>query len=247
MRLRKATQGRGARAFAERGAAPMMSGISLAPVRVFIADDHPLTLDGIKAAIANDSGMEIVGEAADGPTALRRAISLKPDVAVLDFAMPGLSGLDLAQKLLNSCPECRILMLSTREDVAALRNLLDLGVAGYVLKSSASSGLSRCVRAVANGGVYLDPAIAGQIIRRPQSGPRKDSDELATLSAREMEVLRLAALGHGNKTISTRLKIGTKSVETYKARAMAKLELQGRVDLVRFARHKGWFDDSAGE
>jgi DNA-binding NarL/FixJ family response regulator len=223
------------------------AGFPTAPVRVFIADDHPLTLDGIKAAISRDSGMEIVGEAADGPTALRRAITLKPDVAVLDFTMPGLSGLDLAQKLLNSCPECRILVLSTREDVADLRNLLDLGVAGCVLKSSASSGLSRCVRAVANGGVYLDPAIAGQIIRRPQAGAVNGEGEVARLSSREVEVLRLAALGHGNKTISTRLKIGPKSVETYKARAMAKLELHGRVDLVRFAMSKGWFEDSAGE
>lgn len=220
----------------------MMSGNSPAPLRVFIADEHPLTLDGIKAAMAADSDIEIVGEAADAATALRRAISLKPDVAVLDFTMPGLSGMDLAQKLLASCPECRILMLSARKDVAALRKLLELGVAGYVLKTSASSGFSRCVRSVASGGVYLDPAIAGQIVRRVQSDSGEDADDIARLSQREIEVLRLAALGYANKTISTRLRIGPKSVETYKARAMAKLDLHGRVDLVRYATGKGWFE-----
>jgi DNA-binding NarL/FixJ family response regulator len=227
------------------GATRMMSDRETAPVRVFVADDHPLTLDGIKAAVSADDRLQIVGEAGDGPTALRRAIDLRPDVAVLDLSMPGLDGIELARKLLASCPECRVLMLSVQEDIAALRHLLDLGISGYVLKTSASGELCRCVHAVAGGGVYLDPAIAGQLVR---GGRRKMTmpeilDESADLSTREVEVLRLAALGHSNKTIAARLHIGPKSVETYKARAMGKLGFTNRVDLVRFAMAEGWLGE----
>jgi DNA-binding NarL/FixJ family response regulator len=214
-------------------------------VRVFVADDHPLTLDGIKAAIRDDPEIEIVGEAADGPMALRRAIDLRPDVAVLDLSMPGLDGIELARKLLAACPTCRVLTLSVQEDVAVLRHLLDLGVAGYVLKSSASSELARCVHAVASGGVYLDPAIAGRLVRRGRGRTARpeNAEEAIELSAREVEVLRLSALGHGNKMIAARLRIGPKSVETYKARAMAKLGFSSRVDLVRFAMAEGWLGE----
>lgn len=214
----------------------------VARVRVLVADDHPLTLDGIKAAIGADSQIEIVGEAVDGPTALRRAIELKPDVAVLDLSMPGIDGVELARKLLAACPNCRVLSLGLREDAPALRRLLDLGVAGYVLKSSDSVELCRCVQSIAHGGVYLDPAIAGVLVGRDRKSMTGNpaADDLADLSQREVEVLRLSALGHSTKTIAAQLRIGPKSVETYKARAMAKLGFSGRVELVRFAISEGW-------
>jgi DNA-binding NarL/FixJ family response regulator len=213
-------------------------------LRVFVADDHPLTLDGIKVAMRADPAVELIGDATDAPTALQRAIELKPDVVVLDLSMPGLDGVELARKLLVAFPECRILSLGLREDAPALRRLLDLGVAGFVLKSSESGELARCVRSIAKGGVYIDPGIAGTLVGQARHAVAQAGapEEFASLSARQVEVLRLSALGHSTKTIALRLQIGPKSVETYKARAMAKLGFSGRVDLIRFAAAEGWLE-----
>ncbi len=215
------------------------------PVRVFLADDHPVVLNGMKALVAADSGLELVGEAQDGPTALRRATELQPDVAVLDLSMPGLSGIDVARKLLAAHPRCRVLVLTVHEDGAYLRQVLELGVVGYVLKRSATAELSRGIHAVAAGGLFLDPAIAGRAVARhaPQARKSSEIDSDADLSTREMEVLRLAAAGHSNKTIAAKLQIGAKSVETYKARAMAKLGFRSWVELVRFAASRGWLSE----
>lgn len=213
--------------------------------RVFLADDHPVVLSGIKALVAADDGLELVGEAQDGQTALRRAIELRPDVAVLDLSMPGLNGIEVTRKLLAVCPQCRVLVLTVHEDGAYLRQLLELGIAGYVLKRSATEELSRGIHAVAAGGLYLDPAIAGRALGRGGQ-PAQAAGEggaVADLSTRELEVLRLAAIGHSNKTIAARLQIGVKSVETYKTRAMAKLGFRSRVEVVRFALSKGWLSE----
>jgi DNA-binding NarL/FixJ family response regulator len=215
------------------------------PLRVFLADDHPLVLDGIKALLSTDDGLELVGEARDGQTALRRAIDLQPDVAVLDLSMPGLNGIAVAGKLLEACPRCRILILTVHEDAAYLRQLLDLGVAGYVLKRSATDELRRAIHAVAAGGIYLDPAIAARAVGRPASRPQTDAEVIAApdLSPREIDVLRLTAIGHSNKSIANTLNIGVKSVDTYKARAMEKLGFRSRVEVIRFALGKGWLSE----
>lgn len=215
------------------------------PLRVFLADDHPLVLDGIKAFLCADEGLELVGEARDGPNAVRHAIELQPDVAVLDLSMPGLNGIEVAARLLQACPQCRVLILTVHEDAAYLRQLLDLGVAGYVLKRSATEELRRAIHAVAAGGIYLDPAIAARAVGRPPSRQHADRDVKATpdLSPREIDVLRLTAIGHSNKSIANTLHIGVKSVDTYKARAMEKLGFRNRVEVIRFALSKGWLSD----
>src|ERR1700733_288387 len=199
-----------------------MSENVVTPLRVFLADDHPLVLDGIKALIVSDAELELVGEARDGAMALRRAVNLRPDVAVLDLSMPGVNGIEVARQLLEACPQCRVLILTVHEDGAYLRQLLALGVAGYVLKRSAADELRRAIHAVACGGIYLDPAIAARAIGRGAAGAQV-VPEAADLSPREVEVLRLTAIGHGNKSIANMLHIGVKSVDTYKARAMEKL------------------------
>jgi DNA-binding NarL/FixJ family response regulator len=215
------------------------------PLRVFLADDHPLVLEGIRALIVADAGIELVGEARDGATALRRAIDLRPDVAVLDLSMPGLNGIEVARKLLEAWPQCRVLILTVHEDGAYLRQLLEFGVAGYVLKRSATEELRRAIHAVADGGTYLDPAIAARAIGRTGIGqPAASADgAVADLSPREIEVLRLTAIGHSNKSIANTLRIGVKSVDTYKARAMEKLGFRSRVEVIRFALSKGWLND----
>jgi DNA-binding NarL/FixJ family response regulator len=222
------------------------SGQTAISIRVFLADDHPLVLDGVKALIFADDRFHLVGEAGDGPSAMRQAIELQPDVAVLDLSMPGLNGIEVAGGLLEVCPQCRVVILTVHEDAAYLRQLLDLGVAGYVLKRSATEELRRAIHAVAAGGIYLDPAIAAHAVGRPVAHQRVGGEPRATpdLSPREIDVLRLTAIGHSNKSIANSLQIGVKSVDTYKARAMEKLGFRNRVDVIRFALGKGWLSES---
>ena len=214
-------------------------------IRVFLADDHPIVLAGIRALVHADSALEVVGEAADGRTALRLATELKPDIVILDISMPGLNGVKVAELLRSACPNCKILALTVHEDRGYLRQLLELGIAGYMLKRSAAEELVRAIRAVAKGGVYLDPAVAGKVMDvTPPRATRTDSQEIVDLSEREVEVLRLTASGHSNKAMAGELRIGLKTVETYKARAMEKLGFQTRVELVRYAVSKGWLSDA---
>ena len=215
-----------------------------AALRIFLADDHPIVLAGIRALMDADDGLEVVGEAADGRTALRMATELKPDIAILDLSMPGMNGVKVAENLRASCPDCKILALTVHEDRGYLRQLLELGIAGYMLKRSAAEELVRAIWAVAKGGLYLDPAVAGKAMgwTLPRTA-RQDSGDSVDLSEREIEVLRLTASGHSTKSMASILHIGVKTIETYKARAMEKLGFQTRVELVRYAVSKGWLTE----
>jgi DNA-binding NarL/FixJ family response regulator len=212
-------------------------------LRILMADDHPIVLAGLKALVQADPNMKIVGEARDGRTAQKLALSLRPDVIVLDLSMPEMSGTEVARALLTEQPDCRILVLTVHEDRATLRQLLDLGVAGYLVKRSAPDELLRAIHAVAAGGVYLDPSIAGKLVGGGQGAARSSGSPTVELSERETDVLRLIANGHSNKEISARLAISVKTIETYKARAMEKLGFKTRVDVVRHAASKGWLPD----
>jgi len=210
-------------------------------IRILVADDHRLVLAGVKALVRDDPTIEVIGEAVDGQSALRLALELKPDVMVLDLSMPRTNGVRVAQSLRAQLPRCRILILSVHEERAYLRHLLETGVSGYVLKRSAPEELTSAIRAVAAGGTDLDPAIAGIALGRgPQSGTLRSTDRSTELSNRETEVLQLAAAGYTNKELSLRLHVGVKTIETYKARAMEKLGLDTRAELVRYAIVKGW-------
>ncbi len=212
-------------------------------LRILMADDHPIVLAGLKALVQADPGLQIVGEARDGRSTLRLASLLHPDVVVLDLSMPEMNGAEVNRALLTEQPGCRILVLTVHEDRATLRQLLDLGVAGYLVKRSAADDLIRAIHAVAAGGTYLDPAIAGKVVGGGQSATRAQGENGAELSERETDVLRLIANGHSNKEISARLAISVKTIETYKARAMEKLGFKTRVDVVRFAAAKGWLPE----
>jgi DNA-binding NarL/FixJ family response regulator len=213
-------------------------------VRVLVVDDHPVVLAGLRALIGAEPDFTIVGEARDGRTALRLATQLAPDVVVLDISLPEMNGVELAAALRTAQPACRVLILTVHEERAYLRQVLEIGVGGYLLKRSIAEELPRAIRAVAAGGIYLDPAIAGKVVGdlgrrtgRPQPGFAVE------LSDRENHVLRMVAGGHSNKAISSRLTISVKTVETYKARAMEKLGLRSRVELVRYAADQGWLGE----
>ena len=209
-------------------------------MRVFLADDHPIVLAGVKALILEDGCFEVIGEAGDGPETLRQCVALRPDILVLDISMPGLNGVEVAEALLAECPACRILVLTVHEDRGYLRQLLKIGVSGYLLKRSAAEELTRALTAVATGGLYLDPAFAFLPVGSGASAPSEGVVNAVELSRREMDVIRLTASGHSNKSVAAELGIGVKSAETYKARAMEKLGFRTRVEVVRFALSQGW-------
>lgn len=213
------------------------------PVRILMVDDHPVVLAGLKALVGADPELAIVGEARDGRTALRMAMQLAPDVVVADISLPEMSGIELAAALRTERPECRVLVLTVHEERAYLRQLIELGVGGYLLKRSAADELPRAIHAVAAGGMYLDPAIAGKVVGRLGRGAAPQPGQAAELSEREADVLRLVASGYSNKAISSRLNISVKTVETYKARAMEKLGFRSRVDVVRYAADQGWLKE----
>ena len=210
---------------------------------VFLADDHPIVMAGIKALVTEDARFSVIGQASDGLDALQKVIALRPDVLILDISMPGLNGLQVAEGLQRDYPACRILALTVHEDRGYLRQLLAYGVSGYLLKRSAAEDLIRALDAIAAGGLYLDPAIAGLAV---SLGPADEMDAETgggDLSQREEDVIRLTAAGHSNKSVAAALGVGVKSIETYKARAMEKLGIRSRVDLVRYAVRKGWLAD----
>jgi DNA-binding NarL/FixJ family response regulator len=211
-------------------------------LRIFLADDHAVVREGLKALIAAQPGMIVVGEAADGLATCEQVPELQPNVVVMDVSMPGLSGAQATERLQQECPTVKVLALTVHEDKGYLRQLLAAGAAGYVLKRAVADELIHAIRIVAGGGIYLDPSLAGKVVsgfvRRPTaaSGSAASSD----LSDREVAVIRLTAAGHGAKEIAAQLELSAKTVETYKARAMEKLGLQSRADVVRYAVQRGW-------
>ena len=212
---------------------------SASRLRVFIADDHPVVLAGVRTLLNADPEVEVVGEARDGETALRMAIELNPDIMVLDLSMPELSGIEVTRQLRSRHSTCKVVILTIHEDSAYLRKLIESGAAGYMLKRSMGEDLLRAVHAVASGGMYLDPSIAAYAVDRPLDR-HSDLPAAADLSEREVEVLRLTSVGHSNKAIASILNISVRSVETYKARAMDKLGFENRVSLMGYAVEQGW-------
>jgi DNA-binding NarL/FixJ family response regulator len=214
-------------------------------VRIFLVDDHPLFLDGVKALLNGKQGITVVGEAGDAETAYRAVNQLMPDLVLLDIGLPGVPGYELARQLRKAMPGVKVLVLSVHEDRSYLQLLLEAGVSGYVVKRSAGEALVHAIRTVMNGGLYLDPLLVDKLVAGipPTKSPVEAAVSGVSLSGRERDVLQLIARGFSNKEISIRLNISTRTVETYRSRFMRKLDLQNRVDIVRYALQQGWLED----
>lgn len=218
-------------------------GLKNASIRVLLVDDHPVLRSGLKALLDGEDDIEVVAEASDGRDAVQLAPTLRPDVVIMDVAMPRLGGAEATQQLLTEHAELRVLALSAYEDASYARALLDAGASGYALKRSACDELVHAVRIVAGGGTYVDPAIAGPLMAS-QARAAASPPSGASLSEREIEVIRLVAQGHTSKEMATSLGLSPRTLETYKARAMSKLGLRTRADLIRYAVRCGWLQDS---
>jgi DNA-binding NarL/FixJ family response regulator len=214
-------------------------------LRILIADDHATVRQGLKLLIDSQPDMGVVGEAADGNGVVQQAEALKPDIVVMDISMPGVNGLIATRTLKRAQPDVFIIALTRHDDDAYLDELLRAGASGYVLKQSAPVEFLQAIRAVAAGGIYLDPAMTSKVADGLLSGQAEvTSEKRATLTVRESEVLRMIAVGHSNKEIATQLTISVKTVEVHKANAMRKLGLTGRVDIIRYGVLQGWLYDT---
>lgn len=216
----------------------------MSKTRIVLADDHPIVLDGLRNLIRAEADFELVGEAGSGLAALKVIRDQRPDVAVLDISMPEINGIVLSRRLAAELPQVSVLMLTLHEDRAYLNQALEAGVRGYVLKRSAVENLVQAIRAVLVGGIYVDPAISSRMhdSKRSNGKATAHSGSAPALTDREAAVLKMASVGLTNKEIASRLDIGVKSVETYKARGLEKLGLKTRAELVRYAATQGWLD-----
>jgi len=210
-------------------------------LRIFLADDHVVMREGLRSLVNAQADMDVVGESDNGRTALQMARELQPDVIIMDISMPDLNGIQVTERLKRVCQKIMVLVLTAHDDSGYLRQLLQVGASGYVLKKAAAEELIKAIRVVAAGGVYLDPSLAGKVVGGYLGKCRLGSKPLGNdISEREAEVLRLVAWGYTNKEVAGYLRISVKTVETHKANLMQKLDLKSRVEMVRYALRQGW-------
>jgi DNA-binding NarL/FixJ family response regulator len=214
-------------------------------IRVLLADDHALVRQGFRRILDDEPDITVVGEAGGGAEAIELEKKLEPDVVVLDFGMPVIDGLHATIEILRRRADCRILMLSMHADEQYVRNALEAGVKGYILKSALETELIRAVRTVAGGGRFLSAGLPDVSEQRGKSGKGSESGEkgkgdiFEKLSAREIQVLRLIALGRSNKEIAALLGLSANTVAVHRTNLMAALDVHKAAELVLIAVREG--------
>ena len=208
-----------------------------APITIVLADDHAVVRSGLRMVLDRETNMEVVSEAGDAETAVRTVLGHKPTVLVLDLNMPGeLTSLDAIPRVAEVSPDTRVVVLTMQEDPEFARQALRAGASGYVLKEAADDELVEAVRRAASGDTYLNPSLGARLAAAPPepAGPPDD------LTEREVEVLRLIALGHTNSEIAGQLFLSVRTVESHRAHIQQKLGRATRAELVRYALDHGF-------
>ena len=208
-------------------------------MRILLADDHTLLRKGIRSVLASLPGIEVVAETGDGREALALIEKHRPDVAVLDVTMPGLNGLEVAERASKVSSGTKILILSMHAGEAYVAQALRAGVAGYLLKDAADDELPMAIKAVTRGDVYLSPKISRQVVERFLRSASAEPDPLAGLTTRQREILQLVAEGKSSKEIAVMLDVSVKTVESHRAQIMERLGVHDLTGLVRFAIRVG--------
>jgi two-component system, NarL family, response regulator NreC len=209
-------------------------------IRVVLADDHALVRDGLRAVLAGEPDLELVGEAGDGREALRVAETAKPDVAVLDLAMPLLNGLDTARQLTTWDRRPRTILITMHAEDRYVLEALRAGVRGYILKKQAAADLVRAIREVAAGRVYLSPGVGAAVAEAIRAGGPPPEERL---TSREREVLQLVAEGKTTKEIAAILNVSVKTADAHRTRLMQKLDIHDIAGLTRCAIRLGLVQD----
>lgn len=204
-------------------------------IRIALADDHAVVRQGIRALLEGVKDFRVVGEAGDGKAMVELVMKERPDVALVDVAMPALNGVEAARRIVRDLPEVKVLVLSMYTGEEYVREALAAGASGYLVKDSAADELVEAIRVVARGEKYLSPAVAHLAVKAGAGG----ASQLDRLTTREREVLQLIAEGNSNKAIAARLSLSVKTIEAHRTNLMAKLDIHDTASLTRFAIARG--------
>ena len=206
-------------------------------MHILIADDHGIVRAGLRMLLDRQEGMTVIAEAEDGVDAVEKTLAQKPDIAILDVAMPRMTGLQAARHIREQAPDVQVLLLSMHDDERYLLEALKAGANGYVLKRAADTDLVEAVRSVARGGSFISPHAEGTLMKKVLDDPEGDPTE--KLTPREREVVKLIAEAYTNKEIAAILNLAEKTVESHRANVLAKLGMRDRVEIVRYAIRRG--------
>ncbi len=208
---------------------------------ILLADDHSVLRSGLRLLLESQPTFQVVGEASTGLEVLSIAKDLSPDLVLLDLSMPGLGGLDILPSLKKILPRAKVLILTMHEGPQYLKQAIQHGASGYILKKAADVELISAINTIMAGEMYVHPKMTKSLLEDllPNSGENEDTELWETLSDREREVLKLVALGHTSAEIAGQLNLSAKTIETYRARGMEKLGLRTRAALVRYALKSG--------
>jgi two-component system response regulator NreC len=209
-------------------------------IKILLADDHKLLIDGLRSLLEKKADIEVVGVAQDGLEAATLAARLKPDIILLDISMPRLNGIDAARKILDEIPDAKIIILSMHADMRFVRESLRIGARGYILKESAAREVFEAIDAVTKGELFFSVSVREQVLRNYVKWVREgDPIPASPLSGREREVLQLLAEGKSTKDIAGLLFISVKTVESHRKQIMDKLDLQSIAELTKYAIREG--------
>ncbi|MFN3477646.1 MAG: response regulator [Candidatus Methylomirabilales bacterium] len=211
-------------------------------IRILLADDHAIVRAGLRLLLESQPDMEVVGEAADGRETIRKVRELRPDVVVMDIAMPDLTGLEATRRIKEEDPQIQILALTMHEDERYFFQMVHAGASGYVVKGAPPADLLAAIRSVSQGQAYLDPSLAKKLLGEYLSRAKEGKEAYDDLTDREREVLRLIAEGKTSKEIAELLSLSVHTVERHRQNIMGKLRLHNRAELIRYAIRKGLID-----
>ncbi len=212
-------------------------------VRVLLAEDHVVVRQSIRQFLMRENDLEIVGEVGDGEEAVQKALQLKPDVMVMDIAMPKLNGVEATRQIKAALPNTAVLALTAYDFDQYIFALLEAGAAGYLLKDVSGEELIQAIRAVHQGESVLHPVVARKVIARLRQPATKSGveDSLGLLSEKEIEILKLAAVGTNNKIIASKIGVSVRTVEAYFGSIFHKLGVGSRTEAVVYGLKRGWF------
>ena len=214
------------------------------PVTILLADDHTIVRQGLARLLEEQPNLKVIGEATDGRHAVEKANQLKPDIVIMDIAMPRLNGIEAAKRIRKNLPETKILILSMYSHEHYIHELIETGVSGYLLKESSGRDIIKAIHAAMNNETFLSPSIS-KVLMEAYRSPRKRSprtDRYKQLSNREREVFQLIAEGYSTRVIAEMLFVSMSTVKSHRAKIMEKLDLNSTVKLVHFAIQLGLVD-----
>jgi two-component system response regulator NreC len=217
----------------------------MSKIRIVIADDHAILREGVRLVLQSQPDIEVVGEASNGREAVAKAGELQPDIVLMDIAMPEMNGLEATREIKRQWPEVEVLALTMHDDYEYFLALLHHGASGYVLKGASSAQLLAAIHAVHEGGVYIHPSVAKNLVADyiSRMEPGEEKARYDGLSERERQVLKLVAEGKTSQEVADELVVSVNTIQTHRAHIMTKLNLRNRGDIVRYALRKGLINE----